>query len=187
MTEWISGDRSNIAQWDYGQAGDVAYHRVYRQTQQLFSEVDDQGEWGYWYWSTDQVHGLTYQAGPSTDARNTFAANGSLPNSQDTNYRAISDNWPVFAFAINLGPVDEWGSGVLFSIGLTQDEAVQYEGADGYDPVPSLWTSYFDSDLAAVRIHWTCIIDIHVADPWVLGRVLPQGLLNLQSIVDGLG
>ncbi|KAJ9205056.1 hypothetical protein DTO164E3_1679 [Paecilomyces variotii] len=149
--EWISGDRSNIAQWDYGQAGDVAYHRVYRQTQQLFSEVDDQGEWGYWYWSTDQVHGLTYQAGPSTDARNTFAANGSLPNSQDTNYRAISDNWPVFAFAINLGPVDEWGSGVLFSIGLTQDEAVQYEGADGYDPVPSLWTSYFDSDLAAVE------------------------------------
>lgn len=34
----------------------------------------------------------------------------------------------------------------LFSIGLTQDEAFQFEGKSSYGPQPSLWKSYFSSD-----------------------------------------
>jgi hypothetical protein len=33
---------------------------------------------------------------------------------------------------------------------LTQDEAVQFAGASDYAPLPSLWTSYFDTELAAL-------------------------------------
>lgn len=148
--EWVSGNRSNIAQWDYGVSGDVAYHRVYRQTQQLFSEATEQAEWGYWYWATDNVDGLTYQSGADVDVRGAFASNGRLANTKDSKYRAIQDNWPVFGFAVDLGSVGASDASALFTIGLAQTEAVQFAGAKGYAPLPALWTSYFDNDLAAV-------------------------------------
>lgn len=139
-----------MAQWDYGVADGIAYHRVYRQTQLLFSEINDNAEWGHWYWATNDGNNMTYQSGPDVDVRNAFSTNGKLGNSQDTNYRAISDNWPVFAFAVDLGSVDSSPVGTLFSIGLAQTDAVQYAFKTGMAPVPSLWTSYFSDDLAAV-------------------------------------
>jgi hypothetical protein len=40
---------------------------------------------------------------------------------------------------------------VLFSIGLTQREAIQYTGSSStLSPVPALWTSYFSTALDAV-------------------------------------
>ncbi|KAL1966154.1 hypothetical protein VTN77DRAFT_4706 [Rasamsonia byssochlamydoides] len=149
--EWISGDRTTVAQWDYGVTGNVAYHRVYRQTQLLFSEVSDQAEWGYWYWATDNVAGLTYQSGQDVVVRGLFENNGTLANSQDKNYRAIQDNWPVFAFAYDLGSVGSSTVSRLFSLGLTQEQAVQYAGPNGTVSVPSLWTSYFSNELEAVE------------------------------------
>ncbi|KAL4912381.1 hypothetical protein BDW62DRAFT_21051 [Aspergillus aurantiobrunneus] len=149
--EWVSGDRSAIAQWDYGVTGDgVAYHRVHRQTPLLFSEQRDQAEWGDWYWATDSAAGLTYQAGADVDVRGSFASNGRLGNTNDADYRAISNNWPVFGFAHDLGSIES-STGVLFSIGLTQSEAIQYTGSsDTLTPVPSLWTSYFNTALDAL-------------------------------------
>jgi hypothetical protein len=150
FSEWISGDRNATAQWDYGVTGDVAYHKVYRQNQLLFSEINQQAEWGNWYWATDNVKTLTYQSGPAPSVRETFAKNGSLPNSQDTNYRGIQDNWPIFGFAINLGSVGASAVSTLFSLGLAQEQAVQFSGASNVTALPPLWTSYFDDDLAAV-------------------------------------
>lgn len=146
----MSGDRNAIAQWDYGTTNGVAYHRVYRQTQLAFSEINQQAEWGYWYWATDAGRGMSHQSGPDKDVRGQFMKNGRLANSADTNYRAISSNWPVFGFASNLGRVGSSPVGTLFTLGLTQDEAIQFEGASGYKPVPSLWKSYFNTALAAL-------------------------------------
>ncbi|KAJ5594326.1 Glutaminase A [Penicillium hispanicum] len=148
--EWVSGDRNAIAQWDYGTSEGIAYHKVYRQTQLAFSEINQQAEWGYWYWSTDDSSSVTYQSGEDTVVRSQFSSNGTLANTADTNYRAISSDWPVFGFASNLGKVSSSPVSTLFSLGLTQDEAVQYEGSGSYSPVQSLWKSYFDTDLAAV-------------------------------------
>ncbi|KAN0083835.1 protein of unknown function (DUF1793) domain containing protein [Elaphomyces granulatus] len=148
--EWISGDRSATAQWDYGVTGDVAYHKVYRQNQLLFSEIEDQAEWGNWYWATDNVETLTYQSGQDKTVRGTFANNGSLQNSQDTNYRGIEDNWPVFGFAINLGSVSASTVSTLFSLGLAQEQAIQFSGASE-TALPPLWTSFFNDDLAALQ------------------------------------
>lgn len=146
----MSGDRSAIAEWEYGTTDGVAYHKVYRQSQLAFTEINQQAEWGYWYWATDASRGMSYQSGAGTDVRGQFSKNGRLANSGDTNYRAISSDWPVFGFASNLGTVSSNPVGTLFSLGLAQDEAIQYEGADGYKPVPSLWKSYFDTELAAL-------------------------------------
>ncbi|KAL4805552.1 hypothetical protein BDV18DRAFT_21455 [Aspergillus unguis] len=150
--EWVSGDRSAIAQWDYGVTGDgVAYHKVHRQTPLAFSENRDQAEWGDWYWATDSGTGLTYQAGPDNDVRGAFAKNGELSNTNDNNYRAISDNWPVFGFAHDLGTIKS-STGVLFTIGLTQSDAIQFTGSsDTLSPIPSLWKSHFNSALDALE------------------------------------
>lgn len=140
-----------MAQWDYGVTEDgVAYHKVHRQTQLAFSENRDQAEWGDWYWATDSGMELTYQSGPDVDVRGAFSKNGTLSNTNDNNYRVISDNWPVFGFAHNLGSVQS-SAGVLFTIGLAQNEAIQFTGeSDTLSPIPSLWKSHFNSALEAV-------------------------------------
>lgn len=146
----MSGDRNAVAEWDFGSSEGVAYHKLHRQTQLAFSQMNEQAEWGYWYWATDASDGMTYQSGADTDVREQFKRNGTLSNGGDTNYRAISKEWPVFAFASNLGKVSSSPVSTLFSIGLTQDEAIQYEGSSSYSPVPSLWKSYFDTEVEAL-------------------------------------
>ena len=131
-------------------AGGIAYHRVYRQTQLLWSETGDQTDYGYWYWATDNVAGLTYQSGADTDVRPAFINSGALANTQDTNYRAINDDFPTFGFAVDLGSVEATPVSTLFTIGLTQEQAIQFDGATGDMSVPSLWTSYFPTELDAV-------------------------------------
>lgn len=57
----------------------------------------------------------------------------------------------MFGFAKDLGTVSGNAVNTLFTIGLTQDDAIKLLG-EGTDltTYPSLWKSYFDSDLAAV-------------------------------------
>ncbi|KAJ4311479.1 hypothetical protein N0V94_007920 [Neodidymelliopsis sp. IMI 364377] len=101
--EWVSGDVAVTAQWDFGLRNGVAYHKVSSQTQQTFAEVMDRAEWGNFYYATDSRDGLTHQSGPDIDVRSMFVCNGALDDSDDTNHRAINDNWPVFGYAIDLG------------------------------------------------------------------------------------
>lgn len=58
---------------------------------------------------------------------------------------------PVFGFTKELGAVGSESVSTLFSIGLTQDNAISFLGeGDGLTSVPSLWKSYFSSSLDAV-------------------------------------
>ena len=153
--EWVAGDHSSVAQWDYGTTSDnIAYHKVYRQTQLLFSETNQQADWGYWYWSTENFQGLTYQSGQDVVVRGAFTSNGKLPNTSDTNYRAIDNDYPVFGYSVDLGSVTAPIS-TLYTLGLTQEEAVQFDGETGIVPVSSLWTSYFSSELDAVSFFYS--------------------------------
>lgn len=102
------------------------------------------------YYATDAKNGVTYQSGADEDVRGNFTANGKLASSNDTNYRAINDQWPVFGFGIDLGSVGASSVTTLFSLGLCQDEAIQFLGTDGLTILPSLWKSYFADDLAAL-------------------------------------
>ena len=130
--------------------GGIAYHKIYRQTQLLWSEIADQTEYGSWYWATDNVAGLTFQSGADTDVRSAFTTSGALADTNDTDFRAINDDYPTFGFAVDLGSVDATPVSTLFSLGLTQEQAIQFDGADGIVSVPSLWTSYFATELDAV-------------------------------------
>lgn len=152
--EWVAGDHSAFAQWEYGLTDDnIAYHRVYRQTQLLFSETADQADWGYWYWATKNVPGLTYQSGADKDVRTTFANSGRLGNIQDTKFRPINQDYPVFGFAVDLGSITG-STATLFTIGLVQENAIQFASATGIIGLPSLWTSSLASETAAVSFFY---------------------------------
>ena len=105
---------------------------------------------GYWYWATDNIANLTFQSGADTDVRSAFTTSGVLANTNDTNFRAINDSYPTFAFAVDLGSVETTSVSTLFTLGLTQESAIQFDGASGNVSVPSLWTSYYTTELDAV-------------------------------------
>ncbi|KAH6642116.1 hypothetical protein C7974DRAFT_95565 [Boeremia exigua] len=148
--EWISGDVGAVATWDFGLKEDVVYHRLSRQEQQPFVENKDQAEWGNFYYATDARNGLTYQSGTDDDVRGGFVASGQLASSNDTNFRAINSSWPVFGYAVDIKTVGNSPVSTLFSLGLCQNEAVQFLGADGLVNLPSLWRNYFADDLEAL-------------------------------------
>ncbi|CAI6341238.1 unnamed protein product [Periconia digitata] len=151
--EWVSGDSESVAQWDSGEVDGIAYHKVWKQNQQLFHEINDRAEWGNWYYATDAA-GHTRQSGRDETVRGIFRDSGELQGSKDTNYRPINNDYPVFGFAVDLGSIGSSPVSTLFTITLAQETAIQFLGADGLKNVPSLWTDYFDDELAALSFFY---------------------------------
>jgi len=142
--------------------GGVAYHRVWRQSQEEFTEINQQAEWGYWYYATDNTQDLTHQIGRDISVRAQFINNGFLNNSIDFNYRAIDDDYPVFSFAIDLGEVSPNANvSNLFQLSLHQQNCILFEGASGNVSVPCLWTNYFDTEQAAVAYFYNNFDDVY--------------------------
>ncbi|KAF3014023.1 hypothetical protein E8E14_010344 [Neopestalotiopsis sp. 37M] len=153
--EWASGDPAAVITWDTNTADGVRYHTFQRQDQAEFSEVRNQASWGTWYWSTADIDGVTYESGIDVDVRAKFNNDGVLTNTKDTNFRAVNDNWPVFGFAKDLGSVGSASVSTVFSLGLTQDNAISFLGeGSSLTSVPSLWKSYFANDLDAVTFFY---------------------------------
>lgn len=63
--------------------------------------------------------------------RSQFASQGRLANTQDTQFRAVQDRWPVFGLSRDLGNISSASSPVVFSIGHVRDPAIQYIVANG--------------------------------------------------------
>lgn len=79
--------------------------------------------------------------------------NGALSNSQDTNYRPINEQFPVFGYAIDLGTVGSDSQSTLFQLSLHQQNCVQFQGAkDTVSQLPCMWTNYFSQDTDAVSL-----------------------------------
>jgi hypothetical protein len=70
--------------------------------------------------------GATYQTGQDTIVRAQFINNGVLPNTQDSNFRAVNNDWPVFALSHNLGTVGTASVQVVYSLGRSRDPAIKY-------------------------------------------------------------
>jgi hypothetical protein len=155
VPEWASGEHDAVVQWEYHESGNIAYHQVYRQTQVVFDENNKpngngMANWGNVYWATDRVSGLSIASGADTIVRNSFINSGRLDGTQDHNYRAIQQDWPVMGFAVDVGSVGVQPVSTLFTIGLLQQQAVQFVGAQGLTSLPALWTSYFPNEENAV-------------------------------------
>lgn len=99
------------------------------------------------------MSGLTYQTGQDIVVRAQFINSGVLLNTQDTNFRAVSDDWPVFAFAHDLGTISGASPDVVVSVGHVRDPAIEYIIANGATQNRSVYfLSQFSSVAAAVRL-----------------------------------
>jgi hypothetical protein len=154
--EWTSIEATDVAQWSYTVNNGVASHQSFRQVQSQFNAdfPDDGSHWGNWYWSTAAKTGMTFQSGQDIVVRGNFLNTGALPNTQDTNFRAINNDWPVFAFASALGNVGTAPVSTLYTILHAQENAILFNGASGSVSVPSYWTNFFSADLDMVNFFY---------------------------------
>ena len=51
-TEWASGDRGAVIEWEYSLGQGLQYHKFWRREQDIFNETADQASWGNWHWAT---------------------------------------------------------------------------------------------------------------------------------------
>lgn len=80
-----------------------------------------------------------------------FINNGKLADSQDINFRAVSNNWPVFAFSRDLGSITSTTNPVVFSVGHIRDPVIQYIVANAQIQPRSLYFwSQFPSSASVV-------------------------------------
>ena len=132
--------------------GGMAYHRVYRQQQLEFAQRGEQAEWGYWYFATANTTKLTYQSGADDTVRGNFMKGGNLPNTKDTNYRAINNAYPVFGYAVNVGSLGSTTQSTLWQISLHQQNCVRFQGTKAaVQKLRCMWTNYFSSETAAAQ------------------------------------
>ncbi|KAK3394880.1 hypothetical protein B0H63DRAFT_385879 [Podospora didyma] len=153
--EWASGDRSKVIKWDSATAGDITYHKFFRDEQAEFRETDQIADWGKWFISTNKGHGTSWQIGQDTAVRGQFVTSRVLANTKDNNFRPVNQNWrvilPVFAFSHDLGNVQNRNVERLFTLGIVQDRVIDFAGISGtLQPVPGFWSSYYNDDISSV-------------------------------------
>ena len=84
-----------------------------------------------------------------------FAANGTLANTVDPNFRSFDVNHPVFAISRDLGTIQSTQAPVVWAIGYTTDPAVNYTDLSGAPPrsfSPYYKTKYLNDDEAMASI-----------------------------------
>lgn len=159
--EWASGDDSQVITWAPASVpyagGSLQTWTVGLQNPRPLTEQGQLAAWGSIVWATPGSSRLSYQSGQDLVVRGQFVSNGQLTNGNDTSYRAINDNWPVFGFCADLGAVRGSPVTTQASIGHVRTPAVSYLG----QPLQPLWTAsfpawqdmlaFFHADLPAAR------------------------------------
>jgi hypothetical protein len=152
---WLTHDSNAVIQWDFNKTATLQSWSISRQEQLLFTENSDRAEWGTFHFVAPVENDLTYQSAGSASLRKSFAANGTLLNTYESDFRGSSDDEPVFAYSklFSLDGNTTNGS-TLFTLAFPQDPIVQFAGKDGYLPRRPLWTQYFDSAAEMVTFHY---------------------------------
>jgi hypothetical protein len=78
-----------------------------------------------------QGNNVTYKIAADQISRGQFAHNGSLDDQQESNFRAISDQFAVFAISRDLGTIQATQAPVVWTVGYTTDPAVNYTDLSG--------------------------------------------------------
>ncbi|KAH9839669.1 glutaminase like protein [Teratosphaeria destructans] len=159
--QWVSGNRGSEIEWsfvetNYEDTKKLKTWKVKRRSEQLFTEFGDQAEWGTLHFTgpSDAEH----ESGVSGQLRQRFAKASKLENRVDSDFRAIMDEEPVFAFSkrFNMSSRSDAKTheSVLFTISHLQDPVTQYASERGLTFMRPLWKSYFFSDQALITYHY---------------------------------
>jgi hypothetical protein len=160
--QWVSGKRESLIEWGLvEQRGPVEGTKTWtvkRQVEQIFTETNDQPEWGQLHFTGPAS--ARHESGTSSQLRRRFAQTGTLQDDMDDNFRAIMDEEPVFAFAktFNLSTLSTsastGSSGALFTIAHIQNPVTQYAAARGLTFMRPLWESWFSEDEELIKFHY---------------------------------
>ena len=96
---------------------------------------------------------VTYKIATDNLARGMFQQKGVLDNQTEGNFRAINDNFVVFAISRDLGTIQATQAPVVWAVGYTTDPAINYTDLSGAPPTQrSLYykSQYADSDDGAL-------------------------------------
>jgi hypothetical protein len=136
--EWTSSTESALIDWQTTSDATGRYWTVSLQNPDPLTETSQMANWGEAVWAAPVSATLTYQSGESTTLHSQFASSGALANSSDPNPRAIDDDQPAFAFAVDFGSAP--GS-TSFALGHVRTPLVSY-GQSATQLLP-LWTNYW--------------------------------------------
>ena len=162
--QWVSGKRESLIEWGLfqhvapGVNERLKTWQVKRQVQQLFTETNDQPEWGQLHF-TGPVD-VRHESGTSALLRQRFARTGTLQNQVDGKFRAVMDEEPVFAFSKSFklakpsATASTVSNSVLFTITHIQDPVTQYASARGLTFMRPLWKSWFPQDDKLIQFHY---------------------------------
>jgi hypothetical protein len=159
---WVSGKPESVIEWGLveqrGSTEGLKTWKFGRQVEQLFTETDDQSEWGQLHFTGPAS--ARHECGASSELRQRFARTGTLQNHMDDNFRAIEDKEPVFAFAKSFrlssssATTKATSNSVLFTITHIQDPVTQYAAARGLTFMRPLWKSWFPEDEKLIQFHY---------------------------------
>ncbi|TDL28033.1 DUF1793-domain-containing protein [Rickenella mellea] len=142
--EWLSGDRSMICNWTANTNSDYISLQTQLQSPIPFAEIADQALDATAYLSMSKQASSTWQIGRDVDVRGQFNTSGVLLQTQDSNFRAIADNFPVFGISVDLGTITKTFSSNVWLLGLLRDPVVQYSNGEGNNELrsPYFWSQY---------------------------------------------
>ncbi|KAJ3557496.1 hypothetical protein NM688_g1439 [Phlebia brevispora] len=157
--EWASGDRTNTIDWANQTTDTIVYYNVSRQVPQQLSEKSGQAEDATIFYATPIVHNQ------STCTNHDPTCRGPAP---------ISNPFPVFAMAVDLGTISATSSPVMWALGVVRDPAIRYTGFGAIEQYcRPYWSSQFKTAVDAVTYF---VQDF--ADASDRATVLDQKILN---------
>ncbi|KAL0057444.1 hypothetical protein AAF712_015915 [Marasmius tenuissimus] len=133
--------------WNTTTSDSTIYHSAGRALPAPMIEIKNIAEDATLYFGTSSGSSLTWQTGGDRDTRGGFMVSGALNNTRDTNRRQIEEfvhaplitvealltpstvvlsNWPVLAYAFDLGNITSTTSPTVLSLGLVRDPVVSY-------------------------------------------------------------
>lgn len=104
---------------------------------------------------------MTWQTLAIGSSRGNFSLHGKLENTSDTNFRAINNQWPVLAYALDLGNIVKTSNTLVVGIGLVRDPVVSYRTPKTTQSLSHLWYSKWGSLGSAVSLRFGDLSHYH--------------------------
>lgn len=137
--------------WSTHQTNGIVYHQFGLATPIEFGENSNgRSIYGQAYHGMLSDDKVTYQTGNDATLRTWFNNTGALNNTQDTNFRSISPDWPVMALSKDLGDISSESPPVTFTLGLVRDPAISYQTESGPQSRSLFFRTQLGSDVDAV-------------------------------------
>ncbi|KAL0578373.1 hypothetical protein V5O48_003625 [Marasmius crinis-equi] len=139
--EWLAFAQNVKMQWDTSTTPIIS-HSAQLVTPTRLGEDTNMALDGVLYHATNTLNGVTWQTGGHYALRGWFLTQGSLNNTKDPTFRNVNDNYPVLAFAHDVGTVTGPAS-VVYAIGFSRNPVIKQTSGSGSFDLPPYWTTKY--------------------------------------------